>query len=158
MSRITFGTSPGKRQDLIYRNPVFKAMGHKPMRQDKQVDLKLAAELSFESVQHGTGDASDRDNLVCIVNIAMVMAETHCNAEDLAMALAAQDALLRADGRVLQGKLWNLDGEGRQQIKAAMDMHDQQIAQLGQNAVIAALLEMQRRNYKGQVHRVELMR
>ena len=126
------------------------------MRPDKQVDLKLAAEVAFESIQKGSATAADRDTLACIVNVAMVMAETHCSQGDLAIAIQAQEAMLRADGRALLGKGWNFDGEGRQQIKAALDMHDQQIEQLGRSAVIEALLEMQSRNDKGQVHRIEV--
>ena len=152
-----FGVQAGKNPDLIFRNHVFKAFGGKqPMRQDKQVDLKLAAEVAFESIQKGRASAADRDTLACIVNVAMVMADKHCSPDDLAIALQAQEAMLRADGRALTGKGWNFDGEGRQQIKAALDMHDQQIEQLGRSAVVDALFEMQSRNDRGQVHRVEV--
>lgn len=143
-------------RDLIFRNPIYKAFGKAPMRPDNQVDLKLAAEMAFEAIQKGMATTADRDTLACIVNVAMVMAEMHCSQSDLAIALQAQEALLRADGRALLGKGWNFDGEGRQQIKAALDMHDQQIEQLGRSAVIEALLEMQSRNDKGQLHRIEV--
>jgi hypothetical protein len=65
-------------------------------------------------------------------------------------------ALLRADGRAMQGKTWNFDGEGRAAILAAMDLFEDMVATLGQGAVADALLTVLERAAKGQVHRVEL--
>jgi hypothetical protein len=126
------------------------------MQQRKQTDLALAARMAFESVQRGTADNADRDTLVCMVNVSMVLAGKHCGADDLADQLAAQDALLRADGRVLQGKRWNFDGEGRLAILRAIDAHEQQIALLGQGLVTDALLTVMDLRAAGHVHKVEL--
>lgn len=158
MSRINFIPAPQKRQALLLRNPVFKAFGRSPMAQHKQVDLALAARVAFESVQHGTCNEADRDTLACVTNVCMVLAETHCSADDLATALASQEAMLRADGRALQGKRWNFDGEGRSAMLAVLDIHEQLIAQLGQTAVTEALMEIMQRRARGQVHRVELVK
>ncbi|MGK3946624.1 hypothetical protein ABK046_50725, partial [Streptomyces caeruleatus] len=59
-------------------------------------------------------------------------------------------------GRVLQGKRWNFDGEGRASLLRAIDAHEQQIAQLGQGLVTDALLTVMEMRAAGQVHRVEL--
>lgn len=155
MSRLTFvQTRSNKRLDLLARNPVFRAVGRKPMETTRQTDLALAARMAFESVQRGTANDADRDTLVCMVNVAMVLASKHLSTADLDDQLAAQDALLRADGRVLQGKRWNFDGEGRTAILRAIDAHEQQIAQLGQAYVTDALLTVMEMRAKGEVHRV----
>lgn len=156
MSRIHFIPARNQRTDLIVRNPIFKAMGRSPMAQAKQTNLALAARIAFDSVQRGTPNEADRDTLACMTNVIMVLAEKHCTAADLASAIASQEALLRADGRVLQGKRWNFDGEGRAALLAALDIHEQLIAQLGQTAVTEALMEVMTRRARGQVHRVEL--
>lgn len=156
-ARIIFGaTTRNKKAELLARNPVFRAVCHVPMKATKQVDLLLAARMAFESVQRGTANDADRDTLVCLVNVAMVLAGKHCSPEDLDDQLAAQDALLRADGRVLQGKRWNFDGEGRTAVLRAIEAHEQQIAQLGQGLVTDALLTVMDMRAAGQVHRVEL--
>lgn len=143
-------TRSNKRAELLARNPVFRALGRKPMTAANQTDL------AFDSVQRGTADAGDRYTLVCMTNVHMILCEKHCSPSDLADALTAQEALLRADGRVLQGKRWNFDGEGRAAMLTAIHAHQQLIAQLGQAAITDALLTMRERRARGQVHRVEL--
>ena len=155
--RITFvQTTRNNKAAQLARNPVFRAVCHMPMQQRKQVDLLLAARMAFDSVQRGTANDADRDTLVCMVNVGMVLAGKHCGPDDLTDQCAAQDALLRADGRVLQGKRWNFDGEGRTAILRAIDAHEQQIAQLGQGLVTDAMLTVMEMRAAGQVHRVEL--
>jgi hypothetical protein len=159
MSRHTFIQTPtNKRAELIARNSVFKAFGRVPMAPAKQVDLALAARLAFESVQRGTFSVNDRDTLACVVNVGMVLADKHCSAYDLTTATDAQEAMLRADRRVLEGKAsWNFDGLGRQQMLNALDLHEQQIAALGYAAITDALLTMREMRARGEVHLVKLI-
>ena len=147
-------TRSNKSTSMLARNPVFRAVGRKPMEASRQTDLALAARMAFESVQRGTANDADRDTLVCMVNVSMVLASKHCIDADLNVQLAAQDALLRADGRVLTGKAWNFDGEGRTAMLAAIADHEQQIALLGQAMVTDALLTVMDMRAKGQVHQV----
>lgn len=152
MTRLTFiQTRSNKRAELLARNPVFRAMGRKPMEPTRQTDLALAARIAFDSVQRGTACEADRDTLVCMVNVAMVLASKHCGADDLAAVLAAQDALLRADDRQANGKRWNFDGEGRSAMLATLDIHEQQIAQLGQAYITDALLTVREMRAAGHV-------
>lgn len=154
-ARTTFGpTTRNHKAALLARNPVFRALGRKPMAATRQTDLALAARIAFESVQRGTANEADRDTLVCLVNVSMVLASKHLSQSDLDAQLAAQDALLRADGRALSGKAWNFDGEGRRAMLVAMDAHEQQIAQLGQAYVTDALLTVREMRAAGQVHQV----
>jgi len=156
MSRVTFvQTRSNKRPELLARNPVFRAVCRQPMKAEKQTDLSLAARMAFESVQRGTANDADRDTLVCMVNVAMVLANKHCGPDDLADQLAAQDALLRADGRALSGKAWNFDGEGRTAMLTAIAAHEQQIALLGQGYVTDALLTVMDMRANGHVHQVK---
>ena len=155
MSRIHFvQTRSNKSTALLARNPVFRAVGRKPMEASRQTDLALAARIAFESVQRGTANDADRDTLVCLFNVAMVLASKHLSTADLDDQLAAQDALLRADGRALTGKAWNFDGEGRRAMLVAIDAHEQQIALLGQALVTDALLTVMDMRAKGHVHQV----
>ncbi len=156
MSRVRFMRAPSKPVDLLARNPIFKAMGRAPMAPHKQLDLALAARLAFESIQRGRASEADRDTLACMVNVVMVLAEKHCSQVELDAALLAQRALLRGDGRVLEGARWNFDGEGRRALLDILDIHEQQIAALGQTAITEALLEIRARMDRGQVHQVVL--
>lgn len=150
-------TRSNKNTAMLARNPVFRALGRKPMEASRQTDLALAARMAFESVQRGTANDADRDTLVCMVNVAMVLASKHLSAADLDDQLAAQDALLRADGRALTGKAWNFDGEGRRAMLVAIDAHEQQIALLGQALVTDALLTVMDMRANGHVHQVRTL-
>lgn len=150
-------TRSNKNTAMLARNPVFRAVGRKPMEASRQTDLALAARMAFESVQRGTANDADRDTLVCMVNVAMVLASKHLSAADLDDQLAAQDALLRADGRALTGKAWNFDGEGRMAMLVAIDAHEQQIALLGQALVTDALLTVMDMRANGHVHQVKTL-
>jgi hypothetical protein len=150
-------TRSNKNTAMLARNPVFRALGRKPMEASRQTDLALAARMAFESVQRGTANDADRDTLVCMVNVAMVLASKHLSAADLDDQLAAQDALLRADGRALTGKAWNFDGEGRMAMLVAIDAHEQQIALLGQALVTDALLTVMDMRANGHVHQVKTL-
>jgi len=150
-------TRSNKNTAMLARNPVFRALGRKPMEASRQTDLALAARMAFESVQRGTANDADRDTLVCMVNVAMVLASKHLSAADLDDQLAAQDALLRADGRALTGKAWNFDGEGRRAMLVAIDAHEQQIALLGQALVTDALLTVMDMRANGHMHQVKTL-
>lgn len=150
-------TRSNKNTAMLARNPVFRAVGRRPMEASRQTDLALAARMAFESVQRGTANDADRDTLVCLVNVAMVLASKHLSAADLDDQLAAQDALLRADGRALTGKAWNFDGEGRRAMLVAIDAHEQQIALLGQALVTDALLTVMDMRANGHVHQVKTL-
>ena len=156
MTRHTFGPAPRKPLRLIAKNPVYQAFAKKPMPQSLQATQSIDVRLSYANAISGDATKDDREALAGMANCVMVLAEKHCIAADLEAAQAAQMALLRADGRALQGKAWNFDGEGRAAIQAAMDLFEDMVARLGHGAVTVALLTVLERQAKGQVHRVEL--
>ena len=154
MARIHFIQAPGKPPGQLYRNPVFKAFMPKQMRQAQQVNLSLDAREAFEAVQTGKATKDDREMLAGVVNVVMVLAEMHCAQADLDTAIAAQEALLRADVRAAEGKRWNFDGPGRAAVVHMLDAHEQMLAIFGHAALTDALLTVLARQASGQVHRV----
>lgn len=156
MTRHTFGPARRKPLRLIARNPVYQAFAKKPMDASLQATQSIDVRLSYAKAISGDADQNDREALAGMANVIMVLAEKHCVPADLEVAQAAQMALLRADGRAMQGKTWNFDGEGRTAIQTAMDLFEDMVANLGQGAVTEALLTVLERAARGQVHRVEL--
>jgi len=150
-----FAQAQQTRPELLYRNPIFKAMMPKHMRQAQQVSLALDARQAFESVQRGTGTDDDRDILAGTSNVVMVLAEKHCAQDDLDAAFAVQAALLRADVRAMEGKRWNFDATGRLAIIAMLDAHEQMLAAFGGAELTDALMTVMHRRAAGQVHRIE---
>ena len=114
--------------------------------------LRLIARNAIQ----GDATQADREALAGMANVIMVVAEKHCTPGDLDAAQAAQMALMRADGRALQGKTWNFDSEGRAAVVAAMDMFEDIVARLGYGIITEALVTVLERKERGQVHRVEV--
>lgn len=156
MSRLHFMPARGKPTELLARNPIFRALARNPMTQSQQTDLALASRIAFEATRRGEASEADRDTLACMINVSLVLAERHCTAVEVEVVKLAQEALLRADGRALEGRHWGLDGQGLQAIVAILDMHEQQIALVGREAVAGAELEVRARMQRGQVHQVVL--
>lgn len=147
----------GKPFHLIASNPVFKAFARNPMPVGLQITQAIDARESYTNVRSGKSNDDDRQVLVGLANVVMVLAEKHCEPEDLAVAQAAQMALLRADGRVLQGKAWGFDYPGWVEVLAAIEMFEDMVATMGQGDVADALLTVLRRNASGHLHKVELV-
>ena len=154
MSHISFTPARGKSIDLLARNPIFRALARKPMAAKQRVGVELPAQIAFASIQGGTGTESYIEDLSVLANIIMILAEIHCTPADLASAIDAQLAIMRAHERAARGKSWQFDGPGIQAIIQALATHQQQITQLGQVAVVDAMLVMQQRMSRGQVFKL----
>lgn len=142
--------------ETLVSNPVYRALNRAPLSGSQQTDLALAARLAFECTRRGQASEADRDTLACMVNVSLVLSERHCSPVEVEVTKLTQEALLRADGRALEGLRWGLDGQGLQAITAILDMHEQQIALVGREAVAGAVLEVRARMARGQVHQVVL--
>lgn len=154
MTRKTFvQTRSNKRAELLARNPVFRALGRKPMATSKQDDLIITCTHALDAVKAGTGTAADRDTLVCMVNVSMVIASKHCEADNLRQILHAHDALLRADARTAQGLRWNFDGEGREAMRVAVILHQHMVEQFGQAYIVDAVLTQREMRAAGHIHK-----
>lgn len=141
---------------LIARNPVFQAFARRPMPKDLQLTQAIDARQAYTAVISGKFTQDDRETLAGVVNCVMVLAEKHCEEVDRQTAEDSHMAMLRADGRVLEGKAWNFDGEGRTAMLAALELFEDMVGQLGQGAVADAILTVIERRASGQVHSVEL--
>lgn len=151
MSRIKFIPARNKPAHLIVRNPIYRAFGRKPIAHDRWVTLSLDARMILARVELGAMEPGDRGWLACTVNVTLILAEQHSFEVDMTAVIAARDALDRADQRAAQGKAWNLDGPGRESVKRALEIHDEQTKILGQAALTDAILEMHDRTARGQV-------
>lgn len=143
---------------LIARNPVFQAFARKPMPKSLQATQCIDARMAYTAVINGDGTPSDRETLAGVVNCVLVLAEKHCSPEDLEAAEQSHMAMMRADGRALEGKAWNFDGTGRTAMLAALEMFEDMAARMGQGAIADALLTVMDRMAAGQVHRVSIQK
>lgn len=141
---------------LIARNPVFQAFARKPMAKELQSTQCIDARLAYSSIVNGECTVDDRETLAGVVNCVAVLAEKHCGTEDKELAVQAHWAMMRADGRALEGKAWNFDGPGRVAMLTALELFEDMASRMGQGAVADALLTVMERVAGGHVHKVEM--
>jgi len=158
MTRHTHGPAPRRSSRALSGNLVYQALARKPMSDSLQRLKAIDARMAFEATSAGKATRADRETLAGLVNCVMVLAERNCIPADLQTAQDAQMALLRADARAQQGKGWNFDGEGRQQVLAALTFFEQMVATIGQGEVSMALMIVMERTRAGQVHRIEFVK
>lgn len=145
MRGYVFGPPPRKPLRLIAKNPVYQAFAAKPMAQDLQLTQGIDARLSFEAVSRGDYTRDDLETLESLVNLVMVLTETHCSEADQAAADDGLQAMLRALLRAQEGKPFNFDGPGRLAMMRVMDMFDELATQIGHGQIALALIEVRQR-------------
>jgi len=155
MARITYAPAQRRSNRALIGNPIYQALARKPMADSLQRMQAIDARMAFDATCAGRATQDDRETLAGLANCVMVLAERNCIPADLQTAQDAQMALLRADARKQQGKTWNFDGEGRQQMLAALTFFEQMVATIGQGEVSMALMIVMDRTRAGQVHRIE---
>jgi hypothetical protein len=139
---------------LIARNPVFQAFSRRPMSKELQATQCIDARMAYTAIVNGAGTSDDRETLAGVVNCVAILAEKHCSPADIEIAEQSHWAMMRADGRALEGKAWNFDGTGRTAMLAALELFEDMAARMGQGAIADALLTVIERVAKGQVHGV----
>lgn len=155
MNRYTMGHRPRKPTALIAANPVYQAFARKPIPASLRCTQAIDARLAYDAVTKGTATPDDYQTLGSLANLIMILAEKHCTPDDLATAHAAQKAVLAAQARWLDGKAWNFDMAGRKAMVAGLDMFEDMAERIGYGAVTLALVEIIKRERRGQVHRFE---
>ena len=130
-------------------------VGVKPLEQDQRTDLGIAYRMSFQSLRTGTGQEHDFHTIACTLNIALVLAERGYGAEWVERVKAAQDGLMRCQGRGQNTGRWGLDGEAMTALTDALALHDEQIALATQREIREAIAEVHRRITNGDTLELE---
>ena len=123
-----------------------------PLADDQQRDISLAYRVSFQALLTGRGTHQSWATLSCSLNVALMLAEGGNRQDAVQDITRAQEAMLRSRDRAERTGKWALDGEGIQQVKRALAIHDDQIEQSTRKAIIAALQTLRDRLKTGKVY------
>ena len=104
---------------------VYRVMGRvqhfTPTERDK---LALPVHAAFDGLMNGTASEPDFHTVAAVVNVCLLHAE-QIGPSVVEQIQAAQAGLMRCWERHKATAKWGLDGPARQDIAAAVDMHDQ---------------------------------
>lgn len=129
----------------LVKNPVWAAYAKKPINQETQTTVGVAARLSLTAFQAGTAEATDFSELHVTSHTAMVLAERGYGA-DLTPDFESSLLVMRAcRKRANAGLPWSLDVTEGQIIALLLDLHEQQVQLAGQAELARAIVDGYRR-------------
>lgn len=98
-----------------------------PLKDDQQRDLALCYHISFENMLK-RGNEEDWYVLAATMNVALVLAEQGYGEEYIPEIKGAMESLMDVKYRADRTGQWAFDGAGIQNMRVAIDLHDQQCA------------------------------
>lgn len=123
----------------------------------QQQQLSIRNWASFDAIVSGGGDACHANDVVNMVNVAMVMAEAGLGREEIPAIRAAQKAVLQMGERHDKTGRYGFDGPGIQAMKLLLSIHDAQLesADCTEGFLVKCIEEVKSRITRGQIERLE---
>lgn len=134
------------RPKTVVQNPLHYFLGGlKRMDEEHLTDLNLKNHAAMFSICQGRGTRDDWDKLVGMMNMALVLAETHFDLQYHDLLSTGRDALQAVGRRWLSLQRFVFRGAELQALNDAIEVHEAQLAALRVIDVERASEEVQRR-------------
>ena len=117
--------------------------------------IKLAAYFALDQMIQGQSTSNDWGMIAGSINTAMILAEQGYGEEHIDIFIRAQEALTRSYERGMRTNAWRFDGAGLQDIKTALQLHDQQCDIVTRKDITNALNEVSKRIDDGNTYQIE---
>ncbi|KVN83472.1 hypothetical protein [Burkholderia ubonensis] len=124
-----------------------------PLDAEDQRDVAIAFGGSIDAISKGKGTAEHMQNLACMCNVSLVLAEHGFGPEYEQDVVAALDALFRMQLRFKRTGVWGFDPIGLAALRRAFDVHTAQVEIAGQGELMAAGNEVKMRIKEGDFYR-----
>lgn len=121
-----------------------------PLADDQLTDIGTGYWLALTNLTTGTGSEESWCTLVCALNIGMVLAEQGIGAVYVDAFVAALDGAFRAKQR--SKGTFRLDGDGLQAVRAALEIHDEQVKVAQRRELVQAMQTVRERIDSGNVY------
>ncbi|MDR5825814.1 hypothetical protein [Caballeronia sp. LZ043] len=122
-----------------------------PMDKGQTTDLGIAYHVALDEMLKGRGTEEHWSTVVCALNITLVLAERGYGEELIGTVKQALDGAVRARDRARKCDRWGFDGDAMNDVRRAMELHDEQMRVATKAVVLAALAEVHRRIDAGHV-------
>ncbi len=129
--------------------------GNENLDHSQLIDLSVANWIAFNNMTLETSTEYDWNIVTGALNMAMVIAEGGIGDEHMDLFLRALDGTFRAKLRGDRTGLWRYDGEALNNIRTALELHDQQCKLSTKAEMVTTIQAVQRRVDDGHVYRAE---
>lgn len=117
----------------------------------QQTDLGICYHVAFEAMLKN-GDEESWYQLAATMNVALVLAEQGYGEEFIPEIKAAMESLMDVKYRADCTGQWAFDGAGIQNMRVAIDLHDQQCALANRGEIKKALKAIVKRANEGYMY------
>ncbi len=131
---------------------IVRTEDQQPLAGGQVTDLAAAYWLALDAMARGTSGEEEWSVVTCALNVALVLAEQGVGTEYEPDFIAALDGAFSAKVRAQHKGIWRFDGDALLAIRAALGLHDQQIAVASKAQLRAALIEVHVRIERGVVY------
>jgi hypothetical protein len=138
------------KDELLRFNPVRRATRHLPIARGDQTDILIMAYDALDAIRGGRAGPDDPQALATAANCSMVLCELGVGAEYLEDAIAAQDAILKAQARQNQGHNFNFTHAEKERVVTLLDLFSQQVQLTTLDQLARAVTIMNERREAGQ--------
>ena len=132
-------------------------MSRENMSDEQTVDLSVANWVAFNNMTLQSSSEFDWNIVTGALNMAMVLAEGGIGDEHMDLFLRALDGTFRAKLRGEKTGVWRFDGEALNNIRTALELHDQQCKLSTRMEMVQTIQTVRRRVDDGHVYRAEAM-
>lgn len=129
------------------------AEDRRPLTDDDALDLGLAYRMSLEAMVSGESSEEHWSMVTCSLNVGLILCERGIGAEFERQFITALDGAFRAKLRAERTGSWRFDGDALNDIRSALEVHDEQIKITTKEEMRQALLEVRRRVKEGHTYR-----
>lgn len=119
------------------------------------LDIKLSTRLALQTMISGDSTDTDWGMITSSINLALILAEQGYGIEHENVFIRAQEALVRSHIRGTRTGKWRFDGEGLQDIRDAITLHEEQCDIVSMGDIEIGLNEVANRINKGIVFEVQ---
>jgi hypothetical protein len=156
--------SPYRQRDInplgglaIIGNLFEQAENKLPLGDEQVTDIGITSWHAFSKMVSGTApDADDWAMIASSLNIALMLAEDGYGIEHQDQFNRALEGISRAWVRGSRTGQWRFDGPAIQDVRDALELHDQQCALVTKGDIKRALLEVTARINAGHVYEIEV--
>jgi len=122
------------------------------LKEDQRFDISKAGWASLTVIaSHPNANSDHWADLATISNLALMLAEQGYGQEHELVFKRAQEALVKMYERGMAKNSWRLDGQGIQDVRDMLELHDLQCELVTHGDIKKALIEVHKRVIDGEV-------
>lgn len=140
---------------FIFGNLYKRAEENHNLNDEQISQISICTRLALQQMLFGDSTGNDWGQIAGAINTALMLSEQGYGSEHEHLFIRAQEALTKSYERGMRTNAWRFDGEGIEDIKNAIEIHETQCDHVTIGDIREALDEVARRIDAGHTYQIE---